>query len=406
MGIISDYLKDAANQVSGAYKQGGIPGALGAASTGLRGLVPAIADAAYQGAAPLATDALTPAFKFAEGAAGSRPGELFQSQPVPSVAAAKPAAPAQTPLGVPRNVALRPAPEMPVNDMPGMAAPIPGGGGRTTIRVGPDGRRSIVVEGDPQAQAAAPVASVPSVASAGADPGARTLTMPGLVGDKFFKQYDEAQRYASPVYAGGVGPGYAMNAADAAAATNAAARVANDRYIADQQAKTAGNTNQVANLNAIASLRNADTLAFAASSNAQETGARIAKLGQETQDISERTKALQLTEAQKAQALKLQEQIVLEQDPKKQRALQNRLYAITGRPQPKFQVIEVPGVGADGITPIKTPYILDEEGNARPAVAPQGIGTDPRALAIKADLASGKLKEAEARARLAALGYK
>jgi len=58
--------------------------------------------------------------------------------------------------------------------------------------------------------------------------------------------------------------------------------------------------------------------------------------------------------------------------------------ALNGKTDQKFQVIEQPGVGPDGYTPTKTPYILDSEGNARPAVQADPISIlrkDPEAFA-------------------------
>lgn len=81
----------------------------------------------------------------------------------------------------------------------------------------------------------------------------------------------------------------------------------------------------------------------------------------------------------------LRTQLAAETDPAKRDALQKKLYAIAGKPQPKYQVVtnEVPG--PDGIGTLKQPYIVEETENgvsARPLVqqssAPPGykqVGT-------------------------------
>jgi hypothetical protein len=73
---------------------------------------------------------------------------------------------------------------------------------------------------------------------------------------------------------------------------------------------------------------------------------------------------------QRVQVIQLRQQILAEKDPAKRKVLENQLYAIQGKQQPKYQIVTQKGVDQQN-NQIETPYIIDEEGNARPAIPPQ-----------------------------------
>lgn len=83
------------------------------------------------------------------------------------------------------------------------------------------------------------------------------------------------------------------------------------------------------------------------------------------------------------QVADLRNQLAAETDPGKRDALQKKLYAIAGKPQPKYQVVtnEVPS--PDGIGTLKQPYIIEEGENgisARPLVQQSTVPAGMKAV--------------------------
>lgn len=118
------------------------------------------------------------------------------------------------------------------------------------------------------------------------------------------------------------------------------------------------------------------------------------------------TQQLITQEAQRRQISDLQGQIANEADPAKRAALQRKLYAIQGKPQPKYQVVTQESM--DQGMPTKTPYIV-EDGENGPVVKPMSsyiprvpLQQNPQAIAIAND---PKLSRDEKVRQLRAMGY-
>jgi hypothetical protein len=88
---------------------------------------------------------------------------------------------------------------------------------------------------------------------------------------------------------------------------------------------------------------------------------------QEAIQLGIRSKRLEV--GQQEQVDKLRQRYVAETDPEKKRQLASQINALTGKDQQKFQVVTEKGVGADGITPTQTAYLVDEAGNVKPVSA-------------------------------------
>jgi hypothetical protein len=92
MGVISDYVKQAKDEIAASYQQGGVPRAAGTALRKTAGAIIPAAQVAYDQVRTGAADALSPIFNLAEGAAGVQPGGL---------------APSSSPVQPPSNATLR-----------------------------------------------------------------------------------------------------------------------------------------------------------------------------------------------------------------------------------------------------------------------------------------------------------
>lgn len=135
--------------------------------------------------------------------------------------------------------------------------------------------------------------------------------------------------------------------------------------------------------------------AQAANQDAELKGTQISKGNTEAE-----TAKIGLENQKRASGLR--QRILNEKDSKARKALENQLYSIIGKPQPKFQVVTQEGVGPDGVTPTKTPYIIDEEGTSRPAIAKPSLAENPAAMAVVNDKGMSRDEKAQ---KLQAMGY-
>ena len=77
----------------------------------------------------------------------------------------------------------------------------------------------------------------------------------------------------------------------------------------------------------------------------------------QTDLYKEQTAAAKQAAAEKGKVADLRQKMMDETDPAKRRSLENQLYAIQGKPQPKYQIVTEKGVASDGITPTQTSQI-------------------------------------------------
>jgi hypothetical protein len=173
----------------------------------------------------------------------------------------------------------------------------------------------------------------------------------------------------------GAAKAYLRNATEEAAAKTAATNAETGRIGALAQGANAQERNRLE----AGSLANA---AARTNFEAANVGSQIAERGVTTQG-----KIAELGKQKRAEELR--QQILEAKTPAERKTLENKLYAITGKPQGKFQIVEQTTMGPDGTTPIKTPYIIDDEGNARPAIQ-NGAAALPPGMSKQVGTSNGK----------------
>jgi hypothetical protein len=97
----------------------------------------------------------------------------------------------------------------------------------------------------------------------------------------------------------------------------------------------------------------------------------------QTELYKQQTETAKQVEADRIKTSDLRQKLSTETDPGKRRQLENQLYAIQGKPQPKYQIVTEKGVAADGITPTQTSHIVTEDTNGNPIATPlvgPGVG--------------------------------
>jgi hypothetical protein len=131
----------------------------------------------------------------------------------------------------------------------------------------------------------------------------------------------------------------------------------------------------------------------------------VSDLNKEALQLGVRSKRAELQ--QQEQVDKLRQEYANETDPEKRRALASKINTLTGKDQPKYQVVAEKGVAADGITPTQTNYLLDDTGNVRPVAAntSQNQAQEQAHRDAQAALATGKISKEEINKRLVANGY-
>jgi hypothetical protein len=218
---------------------------------------------------------------------------------------------------------------------------------------------------------------------------------------------DESQRGGKPLDEGGtlsvIGDPRTEGMTQAQAAEywqNKSDQIDAKRRLQDVQAQSDNNrigpTDSIATiLSKRANRRGIDSDLNAAADQVNAFGVRGANMLPKVQTTQEQqqqalvTESAQLGVRGKRAELKQQEQIdalrqqyANESDPEKRRALATKINTLTGKDQQKFQVVMEKGVGADGITPTQTAYLVDEAGNVKPVsgggqpdtnVAPPGM---------------------------------
>lgn len=380
-GPINDYV----NQVTAASKTGGLPAALGAGANSIIGgiageAVPAISNIAGAGANAFERGVADPVFRFLEALLGKQPGGLapaaFTNPAAPAAAPVRTTLP-PSPVGA-RNVPIAPAaatPQAPVgdvqarindalaklgataNEIGNAPASAPGQPGTVITRVAPDGTKSFIGAGDPGTPSAAAAPGTTTAPVASVQQPNQQIDILSAINNLLA---EEAQRDANtPRYTGGVGRNFAMSAADAAAANAALDKNATERR--GKILEFATGQGHVANS------------ATTAASGAARTAAEIPEIGARTEELQAKTKGVVTQEAERQQVAKLEQALAVETDPAKQKKLQSQLYALKGKPQPKVQIVTEEKVDPATMMPIKTPYVVDENGNARPLI-PQNTG--------------------------------
>jgi hypothetical protein len=363
MGMISDYVRSGADNIAGAYKEGGVGKAFGTALRTMAGAVPA-ASAAYDeaktsavGAAqPIIAAAADPVFKFAEGLTGTSAGGLAPS-PAP--------APAPAPAGGPA----------PGGGLPG-AGIISGSSTAGPVGASPAG---------PQTNLAP--RNVPLITAAQAADVERRAYAPTV--------YAGAQPQAAP------DPNAAIIASlnDGTWSGMINARTMAKRTDADRAAAVAATGAQSGVLNAASGRISALANAANAQTNAMKEQAQAGLIG-------EQVKSSQAEQSRRADADKLAKEMAdPKTTPERRKEIERILVAVHGRNPTQPQVHASPVFDAMGQKVGENMYERQPDGSWKNVTPKPSINEDPRAQAIKAEFASGRIKDSEARQRLQAIGY-
>lgn len=121
---------------------------------------------------------------------------------------------------------------------------------------------------------------------------------------------------------------------------------------------------------------------------AAKVGGELKRSAAEVDKTQAETTKLKQDNENAVQVQNLRKQLVDETDPKKRKALENKLYALQGKKQGNFQVTQVESVDPATGMVTKTPYIIDADtGNARPVT---GTGGGPPGMTYLGKSPQGK----------------